>query len=46
LLGDLLVRKGQADQAINNFRMAYQLDPKLGKGATLEEYVAARTKLN
>jgi CubicO group peptidase (beta-lactamase class C family) len=46
LLGDLLFRKGQTDQAINNFRMAYQLDPKLGKGTTLEEYIAARTKLN
>lgn len=46
LLGDLLFRRGQTDQAINNFRMAYQLDPKLGKGTTLEEYIAARTKLN
>jgi len=46
LLGDLLFRKGQTDQAVSNFRMAYQLDPKLGKGASLEEYVAAKTKVN
>lgn len=46
LLGDLLMKKGQKDQASGNFRTAYQLDPKLGKGATLEEYVAARTKVN
>ena len=46
LLGDLLFRKGQTDQAISNFRMAYQLDPKLAKGASVEEYVTARTKGN
>jgi len=46
LLGDVLIRKGQTDQAATNFRAAYQLDPKLGKGATLEEYVAARMKIN
>jgi len=44
LLGDLLIRKGQPDQAATAFRKAYQLDPTLGKGATLEEYVAARMK--
>jgi tetratricopeptide (TPR) repeat protein len=46
LLGDLLIRKGQSEQAATNFRTAYQLDPKLAKGATLEEYVAARMKIN
>ena len=46
LLGDVLIRKGQTDQAATNFRTAYQLDPTLGKGATLEEYVAARIKIN
>ena len=46
LLGDLLIRKGQTEQAASNFRTAYQLDPKLGKGATLEEYVASRMKVN
>jgi CubicO group peptidase (beta-lactamase class C family) len=46
LLGDLQVRKGQAEQAATNFRLAYQLDPKLAKGATLEDYVAARMKIN
>jgi predicted negative regulator of RcsB-dependent stress response len=46
LLGDLLIRKGQTEQAASSFRMAYQLDSKLGKGATLEAYVAARMKVN
>jgi predicted Zn-dependent protease len=46
LFGDLLIRKGQTEQAAGSFRMAYQLDPKLGKGASLEEYVAARVKVN
>ena len=46
LLGDLLIRKGRIEPAANSFRMAYQLDSKLAKGATLEEYVAARMKIN
>jgi tetratricopeptide (TPR) repeat protein len=46
LLGDLLLKKGQTDQAMSNFRTAYQLDPKLGKGASIDEYVAARMKAN
>src|SRR5215510_1923943 len=46
LLGDLLIRKGQTEQAATTFRTAYQLDPKLAKGATLEEYVSARMKVN
>ena len=46
LLGDLLVRKGRTEQAANSFRMAYQLDSNRAKGATLEEYVAARMKVN
>lgn len=46
LMGDLLLRKGQTDQALVNYRKAFELDPKLAKGGTLEEYVAARTKPN
>lgn len=46
LLGDLLIRNGQGEQAANNFKMAYQLDANLGKGATLEDYVATRMKIN
>ena len=46
LFGDLSVRKGLTEQAGNAFRTAYQLDSKLGKGATLEEYVASRMKTN
>lgn len=46
LLGDILIKKGQTDQAISNFRTAYQLDPKLAKGASLEDYIAAKTKVN
>jgi Flp pilus assembly protein TadD len=44
LLGDVLLRKGRSEQAEKSFRTAYQLDSKLGKGATLEDYVAARMK--
>ena len=46
LFGDLMLKRGQKDAAIENYRKAYQLDPKVAKGATLEEYVAARTKIN
>jgi tetratricopeptide (TPR) repeat protein len=45
LLGDLLIRKGQAEQASISFRKAYELDPRVAKGAPLEEYVAARMKI-
>lgn len=44
LLGDLLLKKGQTDEAASKFRLAFQLDPKLGKGASVEEYVAGRMK--
>ena len=46
LLGDLQVKRGQREPAIENYRKAYQLDPQVAKGATLEDYVAARTKGN
>ncbi len=46
LLGDLLVRKGQTAEATTSFRAAYELDPKLGKGASIDDYVAGRMKLN
>ena len=46
LLGDLMFKRGQKDAAIENYRKAYQLDPQVAKGASLEEYVAARTKTN
>ena len=46
LLGDLMLKRGQRDAAIENYRKAYQLDPKVAKGASLEEYVAARIKIN
>ncbi|HEX7295485.1 MAG TPA: hypothetical protein VF251_07015, partial [Pyrinomonadaceae bacterium] len=46
LLGDLLVRKGQTADAMTSFRAAYELDPKLGKGASVDEYVAGRMKVN
>ncbi|MGH9960886.1 MAG: hypothetical protein ACREBC_27845, partial [Pyrinomonadaceae bacterium] len=36
LLGDLLMKQGQKDKASGNYRTAFELDPKLGKGATLE----------
>lgn len=42
LLGDFLTRKGERERAAESYRKAFGLDPKLGKGATAEEYVAAR----
>ncbi len=41
-----MLKRGQKDAAIENYRKAYQLDPKVAKGASLEEYVAARIKIN
>ena len=46
LLGDLMLKRGQKDAAVENFRKAYQLDPRVAKGVSLEEYVAARVKSN
>lgn len=46
LYGDLLLRKGQPDQARANFLKAYELDSRLAKGASMEDYVAGRMKLN
>ena len=46
LYGDLLLQKGQPDQAKANFRKAYELDPRLAKGASIEDYVAGRMKVN
>lgn len=42
LLGDLLVKKNQKDLAVNSYRRAFELDPKLGKGASVDEYIKAR----
>jgi CubicO group peptidase (beta-lactamase class C family) len=44
LLGDFLARKGQPDAAAESFRAAYNLDPALAKGASVDEYVAQRLK--
>ena len=46
LYGDLLLRKGQPDQARANFLKAYELDSRLAKGASMEDYVASRMKVN
>ncbi|HEX8146226.1 MAG TPA: serine hydrolase [Pyrinomonadaceae bacterium] len=44
LLGDFLARKGRPDAAAENFRAAYNLDPTLAKGSSVDEYVAQRLK--
>jgi tetratricopeptide (TPR) repeat protein len=41
-LGDFLLLKGQREQAADSYRKAFALDPKIGKGATVEAYVAAK----
>ena len=46
LFGDVALKRGQRELAIENYRKAYQLDPKVGKGASLDDYVATRTKVN
>lgn len=46
LFGDVLLKRGQRELAIENYRKAYQLDPKIGKGASLDDYVATRIKVN
>ena len=46
LFGDIVLKRGQRELAIENYRKAYQLDPKVAKGATVEDYVAARMKAN
>lgn len=42
LLGDLLVKKNEKDLAVNSYRRAFELDPKRGNGASLDEYIKAR----
>jgi CubicO group peptidase (beta-lactamase class C family) len=46
LLGDVVLKRGQRELAIENYRKAYQLDPQVGKGASLDDYVATRIKVN
>ena len=44
LFGDFLARKGKPDEAAENFRAAYNIDPGLAKGLSADEYVAGRLK--
>jgi CubicO group peptidase (beta-lactamase class C family) len=44
MLGDFLARKGKLDPAAENYRAAYKIDPKLGKGLSADEYVAGKIK--
>ncbi len=43
LLGDFLLKKGQKEQAVENYRKAFALDANFSKGVALEEYVTRRT---
>lgn len=42
LFADLLLKMGRRDEAADSYRKAFALDLKIGKGATVEEYVAAK----
>jgi CubicO group peptidase (beta-lactamase class C family) len=44
MLGDFLARKGKPDEAAENYRQAYALDPAVGKGSSADDYVAGRLK--
>jgi len=44
MLGDFLARKGRADEAAENYRQAYALDPALAKGLSADDYVAGKLK--
>jgi CubicO group peptidase (beta-lactamase class C family) len=40
LLGDFLLRKGEKEQAVESYKKALELDPKLSKGVTTETFIA------
>jgi CubicO group peptidase (beta-lactamase class C family) len=42
LLADFLLKKGQKEQAVENYRRAFALDADFGKGVALGEYVERR----
>jgi CubicO group peptidase (beta-lactamase class C family) len=42
MLGDFLLLKGQKAQAEESYRKAFALDPNVGKGAGVEDYVARK----
>lgn len=44
LLGDFLARKGQTAAAAQSYRAAYNIEPGLAKGSSVDEYVAGRLK--
>jgi CubicO group peptidase (beta-lactamase class C family) len=44
LFGDFLARKGRTQEAAENYRQAYALDPARAKGLSADEYVAQRLK--
>jgi tetratricopeptide (TPR) repeat protein len=42
MLGDFLLRKGDKARAEESYRKAFALDANIGKGATVDEYVARK----
>jgi Flp pilus assembly protein TadD len=46
LFGDVLLKRGQRDQASAHYRLAYDIDSKIAKGASFEDYIAARMRAN
>ena len=42
LFGDFLLRKGLRERAADSYRKAFGLDPKMGQGRTVDEFVNAK----
>ncbi len=43
MYGDFLMRAGRKDEAAAQYRKAFELDPAVAKGATLDAYLASKT---
>jgi Flp pilus assembly protein TadD len=43
MLGDYLQRAGRKDEAAARYRKAFELDPAIAKGATLDAYLASKS---
>ena len=42
MLADFFLKKGQKEQAVENYRKAFALDPNFGKGVSVEDYIARK----
>jgi Flp pilus assembly protein TadD len=42
MFGDFLMRAGRKDEAAARYRKAFELDPAIAKGSTLDAYLASK----